>query len=110
MPNSAAQAAPCVAAGLPPWPAAPPVQMSKMLVGMVVPFAVVQLLKRFDQTSEEFLKWLRTAFFSMIALNTAVQMILQWKIRSTADATPVKTPPNPLAMLMGHERPNELTT
>ena len=34
-------------------------------------------------------------------LNTLVQLLLAARIRLRADATPVRAPPNPLAMLMG---------
>ena len=58
------------------------------------------MLKRFDQTSTEFLMGLRAAYFAIVALNTLVQMILQWRIGVRDDPTPV-TSFNPLAMLMG---------
>jgi len=78
----------------------PPVQGRKMIVGFVAPMLVLQVLKRFDQTSAEFLMGLRATYFAIVALNTLVQMILQWRIAVRNDPTPV-TSFNPLAMLLG---------
>ena len=41
------------------------------------------------------------AFFALIALNCLVQALVEWRIRAADDSTPVKTPLNPMAMLMG---------
>jgi hypothetical protein len=82
-------------------PKPPPPQMSKLLVGMVAPMGVLQVLKAFDKNSPEFLLALRGVFFGLIALNCLVQMLLEWRIRARNDATPVKMPLNPIALLMG---------
>ena len=79
----------------------PAPQMGKMIVGMVAPMVVLRVLKRFDQTSESYLAMLRLTFFAIIGLNTVVQLLLGLRIRMAADQTPVETPANPLAMLMG---------
>ena len=88
-------------AAKPPTPQVSAFQRNKMIVGMVAPMGVVQVLKMFDQTKPEFLTYLRGVFFGLIALNTLVQMLLDWRIASTNDETPVKAPMDPLAMLMG---------
>lgn len=90
-------------------PAPPPPQMSKMVIGLVAPMAVLQVLKAFDQSSAEYLMGLRGAFFGIIALNTLVQLLLEWRIAATKDATPVQAPFNPLSMLMGGATKKEQT-
>lgn len=82
-------------------PAPPAPQMGKTIVGMVAPMVVLRVLKRFDQTSEQYLQGLRMAFFGIIALNTFIQILLGMRIKMTKDKTLVKKPLNPLAMLMG---------
>lgn len=89
------------AAAKPPSPAVSAFNRNKMLIGLVAPMAVLQLLKMYDQTKPEFLVYLRGAFFGLIALNTLVQLLLDWRIASTNDTTPVKAPMDPLSMLMG---------
>lgn len=81
----------------------PPVQqpMSKMIVGLVAPLIVLQILKAFDQNSPEYLVGLRAAALAVVAFNTIAQMVLEWRIRRTNDKTAVKTPMNPLSMIMG---------
>jgi hypothetical protein len=61
----------------------------------------VQILKAFDQNSPEYLVGLRAAALAVVAFNTIAQMVLEWRIRRTNDKTAVKTPMNPLSMIMG---------
>ena len=61
----------------------------------------LQVVKRFDQKSPAFLARLRGVFFAMVAFNCLVQMLLDWRIKSTNDETLVAKPMNPIAMLMG---------
>jgi hypothetical protein len=79
----------------------PPVQMNKMLIGMLAPMGVLRVLKRYDQKSAAFTTNLRAAFFAIIALNTLVQMLIEWRIKARKDTSVVTTPLNPIAMLMG---------
>ena len=88
-------------ASSPAVPAGPAGGMSKMLIGMLAPMGVLQVLKAYDPKSPIFLTYLRGCFFALIALNLAVQFLLDWRIGSTNDQTKVEKPPNPLAMIMG---------
>ena len=59
------------------------------------------MLKRFDQTSEQFIFCLRAGYFCAIAFNVLMQFVLQWRICAANDSTPVEKPPNPFAALLG---------
>ena len=92
-------------------PAMPPMQMNKMILGFIAPMAVMRVLKRFDQTSANYMLGLRCAFFGVIALNVFVQFLLQWRIRAANDTAMMPAaPPNPLAALMGGSKPPQSKT
>lgn len=74
---------------------------SKMIVGLIAPMAGTQLMKRFDEKSPNFLLGLRGCFTACVAVHTAVDMLLQAKIRLANETELVKAAPNPLSMLMG---------
>ena len=79
----------------------PKPQMSKMIVGMVAPMLVLQVLKMFDQKSPAFTVYLRSAYFGLVLFQTLMSYVLEMRIKMKNDKTPVETPFNPLAMLMG---------
>ena len=99
------------AAAAPAKPAMPPMQMNKMILGFIAPMAVMRVLKRFDQTSANYMLGLRCAFFGVIALNVFVQFLLQWRIRAANDTAMMPAaPPNPLAALMGGSKAPQAKT
>lgn len=53
----------------------------KMIIGFVAPMVVLRLLKLLDQESPSYVMLLRGGFFAVIAFNTLVQMLLEWRIR-----------------------------
>ena len=87
------------AAAAAPKPPAP--QMGKTMIGFIAPMVVLNVLKRFDQKSTAFTQGLRAAFFGLIALNTLVQLLIDWRIKARNDQTLVKVALNPIMMLMG---------
>jgi len=83
-------------------PAMPPMQMNKMLLGFLAPMGATRLLKRFDQTSPQYLIGLRAFFFAVIGFNVLVQFLLGWRIGAADDTTTLPAvPANPLSMLFG---------